>query len=447
MTIGIFGRDLAFLDAYTSRPFFPTPEATMTDAASSIAIIIGAGHAGGELAIALRNEGWEGRILLLGEEAHLPYHRPPLSKAYLAGSVEKASLSIRPQAAYDKANVEFFGNVRVVRIDRANKRLELADGKQLAYDKLAIATGGRPRPLAVPNAAAAERCANFHYLRTLDDVELIRAQMAPGKRLAIVGGGYIGLEVAAAAVAQGLQVTVLEALPRVLQRVTAAELSAYYERKHREAGVDIRTGVQVADLELTDAAVSAVLCADGSRLEADLVVVGIGLIANTELAAEAGLAVDNGILVDEYARTDDPDIHAAGDCTNHPNPVLGRRLRLESVPNALEQSRVAAATMAGKLHKSYASVPWFWSDQYELKLKMVGLSQGFERLVLRGDPLSDSFSAFYLKDGKVLAADTVNRPQDFIAAKRLVAEGIPVTAEQLADDSRPLKELLPVPAA
>jgi 3-phenylpropionate/trans-cinnamate dioxygenase ferredoxin reductase subunit len=418
----------------------------MTDAASSIAIIIGAGHAGGELAIALRNEGWEGRILLLGEEAHLPYHRPPLSKAYLAGSVEKSSLSIRPQMAYDKANVEFFGGVRVLRIDRANKRLELADGKQLAYDKLAIATGGRPRPLSVPNAAAAERCANFHYLRTLDDVELIRAQMAAGKRLAIVGGGYIGLEVAAAAVAQGLQVTVLEALPRVLQRVTAAELSAYYERKHREAGVDIRTNVQVADLEVTGETVSAVICADGSRLETDLVVVGIGLIANTELAAEAGLEVDNGILVNEYAQTSDPDIHAAGDCTNHPNPLLGRRLRLESVPNALEQSRVAAAGMAGKL-KAYASVPWFWSDQYELKLKMVGLSEGFERLVLRGEPQTDSFSAFYLKDGKVLAADTVNRPQDFIAAKRLVAEGIAVTAEQLADDSRPLKELLPVPAA
>ena len=417
----------------------------MTDAASSIAIIIGAGHAGGELAIALRNEGWEGRILLLGEETHLPYHRPPLSKAYLAGSMEKSSLSIRPQLAYDKANVEFFGGVRVVRIDRANKRLELADGKQLAYDKLAIATGGRPRPLTVPNAAAAERCANFHYLRTLDDVELIRAQMAPGKRLAIVGGGYIGLEVAAAAVAQGLQVTVLEALPRVLQRVTAAELSAYYERKHREAGVDIRTSVQVADLEVTGEVVSAVICADGSRLETDLVVVGIGLIANTELAAEAGLAVDNGILVNEYAQTNDPDIHAAGDCTNHPNPLLGRRLRLESVPNALEQSRVAAAGMAGKL-KAYASVPWFWSDQYELKLKMVGLSEGFERLVLRGEPASDSFSAFYLKDGKLLAADTVNRPQDFIAAKRLVAEGIAVTAEQLADDSRPLKELLPTPA-
>lgn len=418
----------------------------MTDAASSTAIIIGAGHAGGELAIALRNEGWEGRILLLGEEAHLPYHRPPLSKAYLAGSVEKSSLSIRPQMAYDKANVEFIGGVRVSRIDRANQRLELADGSQLAYDKLAIATGGRPRPLSVPNAAVAERCANFHYLRTLDDVEQIRAQLAPGKRLAIVGGGYIGLEVAASAIAQGLQVTVLEALPRVLQRVTAAELSAYYERKHREAGVDIRTGVQVADLEVTGDTVTAVLCADGSRLAADLVVVGIGLLANTELAAEAGLQVDNGILVDEHAQTSDPHIYAAGDCTNHPNALLGRRLRLESVPNALEQSRVAAANMAGKA-KTYASAPWFWSDQYELKLKMVGLAEGFERLVLRGDPATDSFSAFYLKGDKVLAADTVNRPQDFIAAKRLVAEGIAVTDAQLADDSRPLKELLPVPAA
>lgn len=418
----------------------------MTDAASSTAIIIGAGHAGGELAVALRNEGWEGRILLLGEEAHLPYHRPPLSKAYLAGSVEKSSLAIRPLAAYERANVEFMPGVRVVRIDRANQRLELADGAQLSYDRLAIATGGRPRPLSAPNAAVAERCANFHYLRTLDDVEQIRAQLAAGKRLVIVGGGYIGLEVAASAIAQGLQVTVLEALPRVLQRVTAAELSAYYERKHREAGVDIRTGVQVADLEVTDDTVTAVLCADGSRLAADLVVVGIGLIANTELAAEAGLQVDNGILVDEHAQTSDPHIYAAGDCTNHPNALLGRRLRLESVPNALEQSRVAAANMAGKA-KTYASVPWFWSDQYELKLKMVGLSEGFERLVLRGDPETDSFSAFYLKGDKVLAADTVNRPQDFIAAKRLVAEGIAVTAAQLADDSRPLKELLPAPAA
>lgn len=408
----------------------------------STAIIIGAGHAGGELAIALRNEGWSGRILLIGEEAHLPYHRPPLSKAYLAGSMEKNSLSIRPQAAYDKATVEFLGGTRVVRIDRANQCLELADGQLLDYTRLAIATGGRPRPLSAPHATAAERCSNFHYLRTLDDVERIRTQLVPGKRLTIIGGGYIGLEVAASACAQGLQVTVLEALPRVLQRVTAAELSAYYERKHREAGVDIRTQMQVADLDIVDGQVTAVLCADGTRLATDLIVVGIGLIANTELAEQAGLEVNNGIVVDEHAQTSDPHIFAAGDCTNHPNNLLGRRLRLESVPNALEQSRVAAAGMTGK-DKRYASVPWFWSDQYELKLKMVGLSEGFDRLVLRGDPQTDSFSAFYLKGDKLLAADTVNRPQDFIAAKRLVAEGISVSAEQLSNDSTPLKELLP----
>lgn len=416
----------------------------MSDAASSTAIIIGAGHAGGELATSLRNEGWSGRILLIGDEVHLPYHRPPLSKAYLAGTTAAGAMLIKPQAAYDRAEVEILSGVHVTSIDRSRRSVQLADGRELEYAKLVIATGGRPRPLDVPQASAAAGCDNFHYMRTLDHGERIRAQFAAGRKLVVVGGGYIGLEVAAAAIQQGMQVTVLEALPRVLQRVTAAELSAYYERKHREAGVEIRTGVQVADLEV-DAAnntVTAVLCNDGTRVPADLVVVGIGLIPNTELAAAAGLEADNGILVNEYAQTSDPDIYAAGDCTNHPNALLGYRLRLESVPNALEQARAAAAAINGNL-KAYASVPWFWSDQYELKLKMVGLSQGYEQLVLRGEPQSDSFSAFYLKDGKVLAADTVNRPQDFVAAKRLIGESLPVTAEQLADDSKPLKELLP----
>ena len=416
----------------------------MSDAASSTAIIIGAGHAGGELATSLRNEGWSGRILLIGDEVHLPYHRPPLSKAYLAGTTAATAMLIKPQAAYDRANVEILSGVQVASINRAQRSVNLADGRSLNYDKLVIATGGRPRPLAVPQADAAASCDNFHYMRTLDHGERIRSQFAAGRKLVVVGGGYIGLEVAAAAIQQGMQVVVLEALPRVLQRVTAAELSAYYERKHREAGVEIRTGVQVADLEVDVASnkVTAVLCNDGTRVPADLVVVGIGLIPNTELAATAGLEVDNGILVNEYAQTSDPDIYAAGDCTNHPNALLGYRLRLESVPNALEQARAAAAAINGNL-KAYASVPWFWSDQYELKLKMVGLSQGYEQLVLRGTPESDSFSAFYLKNGKVLAADTVNRPQDFVAAKRLIAEGLSITAEQLADDSKPLKELLP----
>ncbi|MBB6290701.1 3-phenylpropionate/trans-cinnamate dioxygenase ferredoxin reductase subunit [Pseudomonas sp. SJZ103] len=418
----------------------------MTENTHRTAVIVGAGHAAGELATSLRDNGWSGRIVLIGDEPHLPYHRPPLSKAYLSGAATAESLLIKSPATYMKANVEIINNTRVLRIDRQRKSVELANGEWIGYDKLVLTTGGRPRPLSVPKSSLAEQSGNFHYLRTLGDVDAMRRQFEPGMRLVIVGGGYVGLEVAAVAVKLGLKVTVLEAFPRVLARVTAPELSAFYERKHREAGVEIRTGVQVSDVEMDRSgdAVSAVLCADGTRVPADLVVVGIGLIPNTELAQEAGLTVDNGILVDEHAQTSDPDIYAAGDCTNHPNASLGRRLRLESVPNALEQARTAAAAICGK-QKPYNVIPWFWSDQYDLKLKMVGLSQGYDQLVVRGSPDSDSFSAFYLKDGLVLAADTVNRPPEFMLAKRIIAERLRVDPEQLADDSIPLKSLLPPP--
>lgn len=418
----------------------------MTENTHRTAVIVGAGHAAGELVTSLRDNGWIGRIILIGDEPHLPYHRPPLSKAYLSGAATAESLLIKSPATYIKANVEIINNTRVLRIDRQRKSVELANGEWIGYDKLVLTTGGRPRPLSVPKSSLAEQTGNFHYLRTLGDVDAMRRQFEPGMRLVIVGGGYVGLEVAAVAVKVGLKVTVLEAFPRVLARVTAPELSAFYERKHREAGVEIRTGVQVSDVEMDRSgdAVSAVLCADGTRVPADLVVVGIGLIPNTELAQEAGLAVDNGILVDEHAQTSDPDIYAAGDCTNHPNASLGRRLRLESVPNALEQARTAAASICGK-QKPYNVIPWFWSDQYDLKLKMVGLSQGYDQLVVRGSLDSDSFSAFYLKDGLVLAADTVNRPPEFMLAKRIIAERLRLAPEQLADDSIPLKNLLPTP--
>ncbi|OAI94764.1 NAD(P)/FAD-dependent oxidoreductase [Pseudomonas putida] len=417
----------------------------MIESTSLTAIIVGAGHAAGELATSLRDQGWQGRIVLIGEELHLPYHRPPLSKAYLCGAVTAQSLLIKPRATYDKANVEIISGVRVTRIDRDASLVHLADGRTAHYDRLILATGGRPRPLPIPRIEQAEASGNFHYLRTLADVDRIRQQFEPGLRLVIVGGGYIGLEVAAVAVERGLKVTVLEALPRVLARVTAPELSAFYEARHRQAGVVIRTDTQVRDVQLDPSgdAVCAVLCADGSSVAADLVVVGIGLLPNVELAVEAGLEVENGILVDAFGQTSDPRIHAAGDCTNHPNPLLGRRLRLESVPNALEQARCVAATLCGK-PKAHASIPWFWSDQYALKLKMVGLSQGYDQLVIRGTPQDDSFCAFYLKEGVILAADTVNRPPEFMLAKRFIAERIKVDAARLADDTRPLKDLLPV---
>ncbi|WP_026096836.1 NAD(P)/FAD-dependent oxidoreductase [Ideonella sp. B508-1] len=410
---------------------------------SHVLVVVGAGHAGAELAVQAREAGWDGRIVLVGEEPALPYHRPPLSKAYLAGVATEDALLLRAAAAYEKAAVELMPGRRVAAIDRAGKRVRFEAGGSLAYSRLALATGGRARPLPAAEDAVLG-AGNFHYLRTKMDVDRIRAGLHEGARLVIVGGGYVGLEVAASAVKKGLRVTVLEAAPRVLARVTEPRVSSFYEQVHRAAGVDIRVGVQVSGFELDASGqrVTAVLCADGERVAADLVVAGVGLLPNTELAAEAGLEVDDGILIREGARTSDPDIVAAGDCTRFYSALYGRWLRLESVPNALEQARSAAASVVGK-DRSYDAVPWFWSDQYDLKLKMVGLSQGHDRFVLRGDPQQQSFSAFYLQGNRVLAVDTVNRAPEFMLAKRLVAERVAVDAAALADDKVPLKTLLP----
>jgi 3-phenylpropionate/trans-cinnamate dioxygenase ferredoxin reductase component len=408
--------------------------------ADSTVVIVGAGQAGGEAAAELRRQGFAGRVIILGEEPQPPYKRPPLSKAYLSGAVTEESLYVMQPAQLTKVNIEFRGNSKVARIDRRNKRLELADGSAQAYDKLVLATGGRARPLPLPGADAS----NVFLLRTIEDVQKIKALCEPGKRVTIVGGGFIGLEGAAVLVKMGLKVTLLEGLPRVLARVTVPEVSAFFERMHREAGVDLRTGAQLAGFEGTP--VNAVTLADGTRIETDLVVVGIGLIANTELAEAAGLKVDNGIVVDEFARTEDPDIYAAGDCSNHPSAFLGRNVRLESVQNAMEQGRAAARNLLGK-NEPYRTVPWFWSDQYDLKLQMVGLSGTHDRMVLRGDPATArNFAVFYLKDGRLIAADTVSRPQEFMFAKKLVAEGAVIDPAQLADESVPMKSLA-TPAA
>ena len=399
-------------------------------------VIVGAGQAGGETAAELRRKGYTGKITVVGDEAYVPYKRPPLSKTYLAGTATTESLYVMSPAALEKANIEFIGGVRATAIDRKSRTLSLDDGRKLSYDKLMLATGGRPRMLNSPGADLP----NIFVLRSIQDVEAIRAQFGEGKRLAIVGGGYIGLEVAAVAKKAGLSVTVLEAMPRVLQRVTAPEMSAFYERVHREAGVDVRTGVLLTGFEKSANGIQVQIA--GGSIEADLVIVGIGLIANTELAADAGLEVDNGIVVDEYARTSDPDIYAAGDCTNHPSEFLGRRVRLESVQNAMEQGRIAAENMLG-LEVKYANVPWFWSDQYDLKLQMVGMSGGYDQVVLRGDPGGRSFGAFYLLQGKVIAADMVSRLKEFMVAKKMVAAKLEVDPARLADESVDLKELLP----
>jgi 3-phenylpropionate/trans-cinnamate dioxygenase ferredoxin reductase subunit len=413
---------------------------------SDVLVVVGAGHAGAELAVQAREQGWPGRITLVGDETVLPYHRPPLSKAYLAGTASADSLSLKARSAYETAGVELMLGRQVAEVDLAAARLAFSDGATLGYSRLALATGGRPRPLpaAVSGASGAEAAENFHYLRTRADVERIRSRFVAGARLAIVGGGYVGLEVAAIAVQHGLQVVVLEAAPRVLARVTAPRVSSFYEQIHRAAGVDVRVGVQVDGFELdrTRRQVTHVLCSDGECVAADLVIAGIGLLPNVELAAAAGLAVDDGILVDACSRTSDANVVAAGDCTRYHSALYARWVRLESVPNALEQSRSAAAVLNGK-ERRYDSVPWFWSDQYDLKLKMVGLSQGYDRLLVRGSFEARSFSAFYLLGNRVLAVDTVNRPAEFMLAKRLVGERIAVDAERLHDDSLPLKNFLP----
>lgn len=403
----------------------------------STTIIVGAGQAGCDMTTALRQLGYAGRIIMIGDETALPYRRPPLSKAFLSGDMGEEALYIKPLATYAKQDVDVRTGVQVVSIDRHAHTVTLDNGESLKYDKLALTTGGRARRLPLPGADKP----NVHYVRTIEDIKRMKEQFLPGRRLVIIGGGYIGLEAASVGIKKALKVTLVEALPRLLARVTGPELSQYYDGVHRRHGVDIRLGAGVQALEGDGELVEAVVLQDGTKIPADLIIVGIGLIPNTELAEKAGLEVDNGVIVDLYAQTSDPDIVAAGDCTNHDNGFLGRRLRLESVPNASEQARVAAATICGQ-KVPHAGVPWFWSDQYDLKLQMVGLNQGYEQVVIRGSMETDNFSAFYLKDGVVIAVDTVNRPQDFMIGKKIVAARLKVDPAVLADESVVLKTLV-----
>jgi 3-phenylpropionate/trans-cinnamate dioxygenase ferredoxin reductase component len=396
-------------------------------------VIVGAGHAAGQAAASLRQERYEGEIVIIGEEPHIPYQRPPLSKQYLSGEHGLEKVHLRPAKFYADKGITVKTGVRAEQIDTAAHTVTTDAGEVIGYEKLLIATGGRPRRLTIPGSDLA----GIHYLRGIDDVDGIRAEMAPGKRMVIVGGGYVGLEVASVAVESGLEVHVLEMEPRILQRVTTERMSAYYHQLHESRGVHIHTRAAVSAFE-GDGQVQAVLCGE-QRFPADIVIVGIGIIPNTEVAEAAGIACDNGIIVDDHCRTSVADVYAAGDCTNHPNPLLDRRLRLESVPNAMEQARVAAANMCGG-DKVYASIPWFWSDQYELKLQMVGFSADGDTEVVRGDMSTNQFAVFYLKDGAVVAVDAVNSPREFMICKQLI--GRPVDAAALADPDVDLKSLL-----
>ena len=403
----------------------------------SAIVIVGAGHAAGQAAASLRQEGYEGEVVIIGDEPHIPYQRPPLSKQYLSGEQGIERVYLRPEKFYASKNITLKTGVRVQQIDTVAQTVTTDSEETIPYEKLLIATGSRPRRLNLPGSDLP----GIHYLRTISDVDAIRAEMAPGKKMVIVGGGYIGLEVASVGIKQELEVHVLEMEERILQRVTTPEMSTFYHELHAGRGVHVHTSTAVSGFS-GDGRVQAVLCNkenDEQTFPADLVVVGIGIIPNVELAKDAGIDCDNGIVVDDRCRTSAANVFAAGDCTNHPNPLLKRRLRLESVPNAMEQARVAASSMRGG-DKSYASIPWFWSDQYELKLQMVGFSADGDTQVVRGDKAGNHFAVFYLKNGTLVAADAVNSPREFMVCKQLV--GKPVDADKLADPETDLKTLL-----
>lgn len=397
-------------------------------------VIIGGSHAGASLAANLRQAGWRDAISIVSAEPFLPYQRPPLSKGYLSSGVHIDEMLIRPAAFYQKADIDLVLGTAVTAIDRKDKKVYLHDGGVIPYTKLALATGARVRTLNVPGYGLD----GVLYLRDINHADKIRHYVGHGKSAVIVGGGYVGLETAASLRKVQMQVTVLEAQPRILQRVTVPEISAFYARVHREEGVQIIPNATLASIN-GKTAVESVTCADGTTIKADLVIIGIGVVPATDLAKDAGLEVDNGIIVDEYARTSDKDIVAAGDCTHHFNDIYGRKVRLESVQNATDQAKVAAHTICGRL-EPYRSVPWFWSDQYDLKLQIAGLSDGFDKVVYRGSLSSGrSFAAFYFKQQRLLAVDAVNRPREFMAARRALAEGRMGEPYIIADESRDIQ--------
>jgi 3-phenylpropionate/trans-cinnamate dioxygenase ferredoxin reductase subunit len=381
-------------------------------------VIVGAGQAADQAVHTLRRKGFTGKLAVVGDEPWLPYQRPPLSKKFLAGALERDRLVLRPNHFYTEHSIEAHLGRRVQEILRDTRRIRLDDDSTLPYDALLLATGSRPRPLTAPGADLD----GVYTLRTIADVDRIRAELGEGRRLVIVGGGYIGLEVAATVRELGLDVTVLEMADRVMNRVTCKEVSTFYETEHARHGVRIITNSKVQALigDSQTGRVKAVLTDDGAEHPADLVIVGVGVTAADELAVAAGLECSNGIVVDEYCRTSDPVIYAAGDCTNHPNLHYGRRMRLESVDNAFEQAVSAAHNLLG-IPTVHDKVPWFWSDQYDLKMIIVGLCQGHDTVVTRGSAASRSFSACYLRAGELIAIDSVNSPRDQMAARKLIA--------------------------
>jgi len=395
-------------------------------------LIIGAGHAGGTAAALLRQYGHEGPIVLAGQEPAAPYQRPPLSKAWLKGEADLEALLLRPEVFYAEHDIELRTGVTATGIDAARKTVSFDDGTVESYDALILATGSTARKLSIPGADRPD----LLQLRTLADAERLKAALGPGRRLAVVGGGYVGLEAAASARALGAEAVVIERLDRVLARVASGTLSAFFTAHHRAHGVEVLTSAEVAAFED-----GGVRLADGRLIEADAVLVGVGALACDALARAAGLECGDGVAVDEAARTSDPAVWAVGDVTWRPIPVHGgRRHRLESVPNALEQAKQAAAAITGRPAPA-PEVPWFWSDQYEVKLQIAGLPDGADRQLVRGDVGSGAFAVFHLAGERIVCVEAVNAPAEFMAGRQLISRGQAIDPVKLADRSVSMKEV------
>jgi 3-phenylpropionate/trans-cinnamate dioxygenase ferredoxin reductase subunit len=399
-------------------------------------IIVGASQAGLQVAESLRAEGYDGPLVMIGDEPHPPYQRPPLSKALLTGESTEDRLVLRGRDLLAKKSIELVTGVRVGAIERSARRVQLSDGRSLAYRALALATGGRPRALPIPGADLD----GVVMLRTIEDSRRIATGIASANSIAVVGGGFIGLEIAAAARKAKKPVVVFEALDRLLARSSAPFVSDFFRDVHASAGVDVKLGTQVAAIDGKDGRVAAVVTKDGRAHPADLVVVGVGIVANEELAREAGIACERGIVVDGCSRTSEPTVVAAGDCTAR-RMADGTLLRLESVQNAIEQGKSAAAALIGR-ERPFTAAPWFWSDQFDVRLQMAGLSAGHDRIVVRGAPLERKFSVFYFAGERLIAVDTVNRAPDHIAARKLLDAGKSPTFAQAQDDGFALASLL-----
>ncbi len=397
-------------------------------------IIIGAGHSAGQAIISLKQKKYLGKITVIGDEPWYPYQRPPLSKSFLSGDISRERLYVKPAQYFDDLNIDFQFNTHVERIIPEKNIVQTKDC-DFSFGKLIISTGARPRELNINGTSLK----NIFYLRKINDAENIRSSLKKNKSIVIIGAGYIGLEVAAIAIKFGMNVTVIEAQDRVMNRVVSKEISDFYETEHKENGVKFIFNKEVISFE-GDKSVEQVVLSDQKCIKTDIVLIGIGAIPNTEITNHTKIKTDDGIVIDNKCCTEEEDIYAIGDCTSHWSSIFNKNIRLESVQNALDQAKIAVNNICG-INSIYNTVPWFWSDQYKLKLQIAGISEGYDKTIIRGDKEKKSFSCLYLKNKILIAIDAINNPKDFIQSKKIIAEKIPLKLDKLNDSKIELKDL------